>query len=384
MAQDSPTGLLPAGLEDLLAPEASHEAEAVGRLIDCFASYGYERVKPPLVEFEENLLQGSGQALAKEIFRLMDPLSQRMMGVRADMTMQVARIAQTRLAHAPRPLRLSYAGEVLRVKGNELHPVRGFTQVGLELIGSNAAAGDAEVILLAAEALAALGVESLSIDLNAPPLVPAVLGALGLKEGVVAKARAAVDRKDAAAVAALGGAAAELLGALLRATGPAEPALKAIGAIALPPPAQASADELRRVAERVRAARPDLQVTLDPIEHRGFEYHTGVSFSIFALGARGELGRGGRYRVGTGEHAEAATGVTLFMPVVLRQARGSEPRRRIFLPAETAAAERGRLRREGWITVSGLEPCPDARAEASRLHCSHVFAGGRIEPLGQE
>ena len=110
MNESPDRGLLPAGLEDLLPPDSAFEAGVMERLLACFGGYGYERVKPPLVEFEENLLKGSGAATASEIFRLMDPVSQRMMGVRADMTMQVARIAQTRLARAPRPLRLSYAG----------------------------------------------------------------------------------------------------------------------------------------------------------------------------------------------------------------------------------------------------------------------------------
>src|SRR5919204_1338620 len=96
--------LLPLGLRDLLPPDAANEAEVVARLMAVLASHGYERVKPPLVEFEDNLLSGAGAAMAKETFRLMDPISQRMIGVRADMTPQVARIATTRLKKAPRPL----------------------------------------------------------------------------------------------------------------------------------------------------------------------------------------------------------------------------------------------------------------------------------------
>ena len=117
-------GLLPQGLRDLLPPQAEAEAALVERLMAVLAGNGYERVEPPLVEFEDNLLSGAGAAMAKETFRLMDPVSQRMVGVRADMTPQVARIAATRLAKAPRPLRLSYAGQVLRVKGGQLNPER--------------------------------------------------------------------------------------------------------------------------------------------------------------------------------------------------------------------------------------------------------------------
>ena len=107
-------GLLPAGLADLLPPDAAREARAIDVAIERFAAFGYERVKPPLVEFEESLLGGPGAALASQTFRLMDPVSQRMMGVRPDMTVQVARIAVTRLKHDPRPLRLSYGGKIGR------------------------------------------------------------------------------------------------------------------------------------------------------------------------------------------------------------------------------------------------------------------------------
>src|SRR5476651_431812 len=119
-------GLLPAGLADLLPPDAAREARAIDIAIERFAAFGYERVKPPLVEFEESLLGGTGAGLAAQTFRLMDPVSQRMMGVRPDMTVQVARIAVTRLKHEPRPLRLSYGGNVIRVRGSQLKPERKF------------------------------------------------------------------------------------------------------------------------------------------------------------------------------------------------------------------------------------------------------------------
>src|SRR5471032_373931 len=158
--------LLPAGLHDLLPPDAEREAALVEHAMAVFRAHGYERVKPPLVEFEQSLLSGVGKSWSLQTFRLMDPDSQRMMGVRADMTLQVARLAMSRLAKAPRPLRLSYAGEVLRVGGAQLSPERQFRQIGCELIGSLEPAADAEIVLLAASALTELGVRGLSIDLN--------------------------------------------------------------------------------------------------------------------------------------------------------------------------------------------------------------------------
>ncbi|MDR3536743.1 MAG: ATP phosphoribosyltransferase regulatory subunit, partial [Acetobacteraceae bacterium] len=214
--------LLPAGLRDLLPPEAETEASAVEALMDVFAAHGYQRVKPPLLEFEDTLLVGSGTAVADQTFRLMDPDSQRKMGLRADTTPQVARIATTRLAGAARPLRLSYAGQCLRVRGTQLAPDRQVAQAGIELIGVDSPAADAEIVLVAAEALAAVGLTRVSFDLTLPNLVPALLDDAGLAGSARAALARALDRKDAAAVTAQGGALAPVLTALLLAAGPAD------------------------------------------------------------------------------------------------------------------------------------------------------------------
>ena len=107
-AGDASEGLLPSGLTDLLAPQAEQDAKAVEAVLSCFAAFGYQRIKPPLVEFEQTLLaEGLGAALAEQTFRLLDPISRRMMALRSDMTAQIARIAGTRLASESRPLRLA-------------------------------------------------------------------------------------------------------------------------------------------------------------------------------------------------------------------------------------------------------------------------------------
>ena len=192
--------LLPAGLRDILPPEAGYEAGIRETLVGSFVGYGYDRVKPPLVEFEDGLTSGAGAAVSADTFRLMDPVSQRMMGVRADMTTQVARIAATRLGDAPRPLRLSYTGEVLRIRGSQLRPERQFAQVGAELIGTKSAAADIEIIEIAVESLRKIGVPNLSVDLNIPPLVPALMDGMGLLSADYQALREALDRKDVSAV----------------------------------------------------------------------------------------------------------------------------------------------------------------------------------------
>jgi ATP phosphoribosyltransferase regulatory subunit len=370
MTEFANRALLPAGLRDILPPQAAHEADVVTRLMANFSAQGFDRVKPPLIEFEESLLEDSGAAMAKHTFRVMDPVTQRMMGVRADMTLQVARIATTRLANAPRPLRLSYAGQVLRVKGSQLRPERQFGQAGIELIGADGAAADAEVVILAAKALVDLGVGEVCVDLTVPALVPEVCATLSEIDGL----RDALDHKDVAAVAAIGGVAAPTLCALIEAAGPAGPALSRLASIALSDTAAALRDRLAAVVELVTRAAPELTLTVDPVEGRGFEYHTGVAFTIFARQSAAELGRGGRYLA----HGESAAGATLFMDTVLDVLPGPTDSRRIFLPFGTAYAVGRTLREEGWVTVAGLERVADEKIEAERLACGHLLLGGRV------
>jgi ATP phosphoribosyltransferase regulatory subunit len=373
--------LLPQGLRDLLPQAAEAEAAAVARLVAVLASHGYERVKPPLVEFEENLLSGAGAAMAPETFRLMDPISQRMIGLRADMTPQVARIAATRLGNAARPLRLCYAGQVLRVKGSDIRPERQVGQVGAELIGSADIAADIEVVAVAAEALSGLGIAGLSVDLSLPTLVPAICRAAGLEGAKITALRRALDHKDAAGVAASGGKAAPVLQKLLAAAGAADAALKAIAALDLPKEAAAERARLAAVAERLAQSLPKFAITIDPVENRGFEYHTGVSFSFFARGVAAELGRGGRYRTGSDNgngSGEDATGFTLYTDTVLEATPAHQAAPRLYVPAGGDAVAAAHWRAQGHVTVAGLSPVKDNAREAKRLGCQHVLDGEKI------
>jgi ATP phosphoribosyltransferase regulatory subunit len=377
--------LLPAGLHDLLPPEAETEASAVEAVMEVFAGHGYQRVKPPLLEFEDGLLSGSGAAMADQVFRLMDPDTHRMMAVRADMTPQVARIATTRLAHAPRPLRLSYAGQCLRSRTAGLSPDRQVAQAGIELIGPDSAYADAEIVAVGAEALASLGLTRLSFDLTMPTLVPALLDEAGVSAEARRHLARGLDRKDAAEVATYGGALARTLTDLLLAAGPAERALAALDAAALPHAVRVLADRLAATVAAIQARAPGLKLTVDPVEFRGLKYHTGVCTTVYVPGRHEELGRGGRYLCGEGE---PATGLTLYPDAVLRAAPGRTAKPRVFVPASApdgrAGLDAAAIRAQGYATVAGLDPVSDPEAEAARLGCTHVLTEGVLCALAAE
>jgi ATP phosphoribosyltransferase regulatory subunit len=371
--------LLPVGLRDVLPPEAELEAKSVETIMECFAAHGYQRVSTPLLEFEESLFAGAGTATIEQTFRLMDPESQRMIGVRADITPQIGRVASTRLAHAPRPLRLAYAGQCLRVRGGDLQNSRQIGQAGIELIGPDAAEADAEIILTAAQAFTALGLAGVSFDLTFPRLVLSLLD--NVEAAALPGLTHALDRKDRAAIAGIGGGRAKQLLQLLDACGPAERAIPALLAIDLPDAAKAHAGRMADTVEAVRKNNATLSLTADLVEFRGYKYHTGICVTVFATGQQAELGRGGRYLCGT---SEPATGITLYPDTIVRIAPAASLRPRLYLQYGTSPEIAASCRQQNFATVMGLAPVKNPLAEAIRLGCSHYFKNNNIASVAGE
>lgn len=358
MTQTHPA-LLPNGLSDLLPPDAETEAQAIHTLMKEFAAFGHQRVKPPLVEFEDSLLApGPGQALARNTFRLMDPLSQRMMGVRADTTAQIARIAASRLAAEPRPLRLSYAADVLRVNGGQLRPERQFCQVGCEMIGAASAHDDAEICLLAVKSLTAAGIQGLSIDLTVPTLIQHIFTAENTPADRQDSILEMAGQRDRDALEKSGDRAASWLARLAGCSGAADKALTALKSLDLPDAARRDVAALGEVYDILKDGMgvyglTAVQVTIDPLEQRGFEYQTGVSFTLFAKNIRGELGRGGRYSLGGVAQGESASGFTLYMDTVLRALPKGGAAKEKKVPAGSDWKTIRDLQAEGWTVSRG-------------------------------
>lgn len=370
--------LLPTGLQDVLPIDAENEANVVECLMKTFASFGYDRVKPPMIEFEDNLLAGSGAAIASQTFRVMDPISQRMLGIRPDMTVQIERIATSRLAKMPRPLRLSYSGQVLRVRGSQLRPERQFGQAGVEMIGVDSSASDCEVVVLATDSLKKAGMNDLTVDLGLPMLVPALCESLKLDEATEDTLREALNRKDAASVKALGGQVAELFGLLIDSAGPAKRAIEMLKTLSLSGDAAALIQRLIDTYDLIKTQAPEIGLTIDTVENRGYEYHSGVTYTFYAKGVTGELGRGGRYVTETGE---AACGFTLFVDSLMRALPKPAHPNKVFIPAKTEGSVATELRDQGHICINALAEHEDDKIEARRLACTHIFLNGQIEPL---
>jgi ATP phosphoribosyltransferase regulatory subunit len=362
------TALLPTGFHDRLPPFADAAARVEARVLEAARLHGYERADPPLAEFAEALgtrLKTGGLA---DAVRFVDPVSGRGLAIRPDLTAQMARIAATRMGHHPRPVRLSYAGAVLRLTGSELDPARERRQLGCELIGLDSVAAAQEMVSVAVDALGAAGVAAGSIDFTLPDLVDTLAAVLPVDDLDGLKAR--LDAKDAGGVAAL----APAYLPLIEAAGPFAPAIARLRAFDAHGVLASRLDGLERIAA---AVRDRVALTLDPTERHGFEFQSWLGFSLFAVGARGEIGRGGTYTLLHENGAEeAATGFSLYADMLPAVAE-PEARRRLFVPLGTPPETSAAMRAAGWVTVAALEPGDTPEAQL----CTHRLADGEPRPL---
>lgn len=291
--------VLPDHIADVLPSEARHIEELRRGLLDTARGYGYELVMPPMVEHLESLLTGTGEALDLMTFKLVDQLSGRSLGLRADSTPQVARI-DAHLLNRQGVARLSYCGPVVHTRVDRPFASREPLQFGAELFGHAGLEADLEVVELARACLRHAGVPRMQLDLADVRVIDAVLAPVQLRQDVVRAIHAALAGKDvpglAAVASALPGPIRADLMALPGLFGDASVIARAREVLTASPALSAALDDLQWLADH--AAVADMAVSVDLADLRGYAYYTGMRFAIFAQNPEGEgleLARGGRY-----------------------------------------------------------------------------------------
>ena len=386
--------LLPEGMEELVPPESLRLERMRRSLLDLFSRWGYEIVTPPFIEYLESLLTGTGEDLELHTFKLIDQLTGRMMGVRADMTPQVARIDAHRLRHAG-PARLCYVGTVLHTLPEGISGARSPVQIGAELYGHAGCESDCEIVCLMLEALELSGIGPVHLGMGHVGIFRALARRaalsheqeIALHEVLQRKARAearelleewGVEARWAAALTALVGldgdtSVLERAGREL--AGGGEEVERGLG-------------DLAELVRAVRARRPDVELHVDLAELRGYHYHTGFVFAAFVPGYGQEVARGGRYdeigsvfgraRAATGFSADLKTLIALQAPggdqsdeavvtapwsddpallAAIRELRSRGERVIQRLPGETVRGARCLDRRGGrWVIIDDAAP----------------------------
>lgn len=375
--------LLPEGIEEVLPPEAWRLERARRELLDLFERWGYQLIMPPFIEYLESLLTGTGNDLDLQTFKVTDQLSGRMMGIRADMTPQAARIDAHPL-HRDAPNRLCYMGTVLQTRSDGFGGSRSPLQVGAELFGHAGIESDVEILSLVLEALAMLEIRDVHVNLGHVGIFRGLARDAGLAttqenelfEALQRKAVTEIDdildaavaddgqRERLAALAALNGGWDVLYGA--------REALDGAG-----PGVMQALENLRAIAERLQQRVSDIQLDFDLAELRGYKYQTGMVFAVFVPGSGREIARGGRYDA-VGEvfgRARPATGFSTDLRTLMDLSErdfGGHPGA-IFAPAIHDATLDQRvmdLRAQGETVVCGL---PGQSGGAAESGCDRIL-----------
>lgn len=293
-----PNWLLPENIADVLPSEARKIEELRRAMLDKFQSYGYELVMPPMLEYLESLLSGTGQDMDLRTFKLIDQLSGRTMGIRADMTTQVARI-DAHLLNRASVTRLCYAGSVLHARPMGLHATREPVQIGAEIYGHAGLEADAEVQELALAALSLAGLSRVRLDLCHVGVLRALIAADAHAQGCEAQLFALLESKDVPGLRALSasfdGSTSKALLSLSQLYGDISVIAAAREELPAVPGVMRALEELEALAEFARTTLPSAEITVDLADLRGYHYHSGAMFAIFVPGFPNAVVRGGRY-----------------------------------------------------------------------------------------
>jgi len=291
---------LPDGIEELL-PSEVHGIEVLRRqTLDLFHSWGYETVIPPLIEYLESLLTGAGNDLDLQTFKLTDQLTGRMMGVRADMTPQVARIDAHRL-NREGPVRLCYLGSVLHTRPEISGATRSPIQVGAELYGHAGIESDLEVIRLMLKMLQQSGIENVHLDLGHVGIYRALIAQCDLTQDQEALLFDALQRKASAELNEIVNqlitdeTIAQQLLALKDLNGDPSILATAQSTLGGDPEISAALDYLQQIVTTAEERKWNVSLHIDLAELRGYGYHTGVVFAAYAAGIGEAVAQGGRY-----------------------------------------------------------------------------------------
>ena len=369
-------GLLPAGLGDILHPKAELQAKIIEKLIDVFSKFGYSRVKPPLVEYEDTLISnGLGQVLKDSTFRIMDPLSQKMMALRSDVTAQISRIASTRLSHLPRPLRLSYSGDVLRVKGDNFNMERQKTQVGAELIGSESKFADAEIILVCLKALKSVGVESITVDLNFPSIRKYLLR--NVSKSLKNEINQAIDIKDIQYLKNLKCDNLDIIIQFMESSGDHLNTIKYLKHIKLDQYLSNIRDYFLEVLDLVYINDDSSKLSIDILENRGFKYHTGLTFTVFSEHFKGEIAKGGRYKT---SNEETAAGCTIYTEKLNLKSNSINDDQLVYIPY-FSMNDAEFIIQKGYKVVFGSNLNTNIEKEAFDMKCRYIWKNNLIVKL---
>lgn len=382
--QQKDSWLLPDGIEEILPEEAKHLENLRSKLLDMFACWGYDLVIPPFIDFLDSLLTGSGHDLDLQTFKLTDQISGEMLGVRADMTPQVARIDAHNLKHQW-PTRLCYVGTILHTRGDPLEKTRSPMQIGAELYGHAGKESDLEVIRLMLEMLAITGLLNVHLDLGHVGIYRALSRQAGLTVQQESELFDVLQRKARPELAELmdgytiDSDIKAMLLKLPELNGGKDTINKARAVFSKAnDDVKTALADLETIAEKLTVRFPSLPISFDLAELRGYHYHTGVVFAAFVPSVGREIARGGRYdNIGAVfGRARPATGFSADLKLLSSLSKQScqvERRELIFAPHSDDVALNEKIRDLRARQQAVVQQLPGQTGSAKDLGCTSIL-----------
>ena len=363
--------LLPEGFRDSLPELATKENKVNSTFIKLMQKNGFLLVKPPLLEFESSLFFLLDDNEEANSFRVLDPISQKMMGIRSDITVQIARISCGSLIELPRPLKLCYSGEVLRVNNNSLNLSRQATQIGSEIIGIDQNECENEIISLMIESLKLLKIKKFFISFTMPTLVPAIVKDFKLSKSDLEFVKSKYNNKNSEGLEKISNQLKTISNVLIDCVGDATLNLKKLRTIKFTKNIKNEIQSFIKITSRIIKDFPNLEIFIDPLEIDESNYHTGIAFKVFSANLK-ELFSGGNYRVSN----ESCIGFSGFTESLLSESLITKSLiKKILVPKYTDSELKKNLQKKGFFTFQAIKKFnkQQIKIEAIKQDCNYYF-----------
>ena len=343
--------LLPEGFRDSLPDMAGKEYLISSSFLNLMKKNGYLLINPPLLEFERSLFFLTPEKDNIDSFRLLDPVSQKMMGIRPDITLQVARLACGSLNESPRPLRLCYSGEILKAYNNGLNLSRQITQIGSEIIGIGDNFCEKELIDLIIEILKKLKIKKFFINFTMPTLIQSLSKDFNLTRDELDFVKEKYQNKNHKGIEKISKNLEEISKELLSIVGLVEANIKKLKKINFPKLTQIEINNFVKVIDKIRKKFPNLNLYMDPLEIDGSDYHTGLAFKVFSENLK-ELFTGGNYKV----FKENCIGFSGYVENLVKESLlRVDNMKKIFVNEDLSDNLKKNLQKKGFIVIKAIK-----------------------------
>ena len=368
--------LLPEGFRDSLPELATKENRVNSTFIKLMQINGFLLVKPPLLEFESSLFFLLDNNEDSNSFRVLDPISQKMMEIRSDITVQIARISCGSLIELPRPLKVCYSGEVLRVNNNSLNLSRQSTQIGSEIIGIEQNDCENEIISLMIESLKCLRIKNFFINFTMPTLISAIVKDFKLSKTHLEFVRDRFNNKNSDGLEKISKRLKTISDALIDSVGDAKINLKKLKKIKFTNKIKLEIQSFIKIISRIIKDFPDLKILIDPLEIDESNYHTGIAFKVFSENLK-ELFSGGNYKV-SNENCIGFSGFT--ESLLLESLITKKLIKKILIPKYFDPKLKKNLQKKGFFTFQAIKKLnkQQIKTEANKQECNYYFFENNI------